>query len=80
MPLVRDHLARVATGDVEVEAAGRLRCHGVPRDAVPALVHALADAGVTLYELRRLDPTLEDVYLALHGRVPADGPPREVPR
>ena len=68
----RAHLARVAVGEVEVEVGGRLRASGVPRDAVPELVRTLAHEGVTVYELRRLDPTLEDVYLALHGRVPDD--------
>lgn len=52
--------------DVEVEGGNRLRVVGVPRERVPAVVGELSAAGVTLYEVRRLDPTLEDVYLALH--------------
>jgi hypothetical protein len=55
---------------VEVEGAGRLRASGVARDAVPAVVRALAAADVTVFEVRRLDPSLEEVYLAIHGRAP----------
>jgi ABC-2 type transport system ATP-binding protein len=71
----RDLLRPLTAGDVEVEGAGRLRAAGVGRDAVPGLVRALADADVTVYEVRRLDPSLEDVYLALHGRLPIVEPP-----
>jgi ABC-type multidrug transport system ATPase subunit len=63
-------LAAVASGEVEAEGGGRLRAGGVPRDAVPGLVRALAAAEVTVFEVRRLDPSLEDVYLAIHGRGP----------
>ncbi len=68
--VARDLLARVASGAVDVEGGGRLRASGVARDAVPALVRALAAAGITVFEVRRLDPSLEDVYLAIHGRGP----------
>lgn len=37
------------------------------RESVPALVKALVDAGVRLYRLTPREPTLEDVYFALHG-------------
>lgn len=70
----RDLLRPLTPGGVEVEGAGRLRAGGVGRDAVPDLVRALAAADVTVYEVRRLDPSLEDVYLALHGRLPIEPP------
>jgi ABC-2 type transport system ATP-binding protein len=57
-------------GDVTVDGAGRLRATGLPRERVPELVAGLVAAQLTVYEVRRLEPTLEDVYLALHGRVP----------
>jgi ABC-type multidrug transport system ATPase subunit len=60
----------VATG-VEVDGAGRVRATGVPRDEVPGLVWALATDQLAVYEVRRLDPTLEEVYLALHGEAAA---------
>jgi ABC-2 type transport system ATP-binding protein len=67
---VTDRLRRSAVaGDVEVDAAGRVRATGVPRDEIPGLVWALATANLAVYEVRRLDPTLEEVYLALHDGV-----------
>lgn len=50
------------------DEAGRLVVAGIGRADVPGLLQALADAGVPVFEARRLDPTLEDVYLALHDR------------
>jgi ABC-2 type transport system ATP-binding protein len=72
---VRDRLRRSAVaGEVEVDAAGRVRATGVPRDEIPGLVWALATDHLAVYEVRRLDPTLEEVYLALHdGHTPPHG-------
>jgi ABC-2 type transport system ATP-binding protein len=72
---VRDRLRRSAVaGEVEVDAAGRVRATGVPRDEIPGLVWALATDHLAVYEVRRLDPTLEEVYLALHdGEAPRRG-------
>jgi ABC-type multidrug transport system ATPase subunit len=64
----RSLLAEVASGELELEGGGRLRATGVARDAVPGLVRRLSAAEVTVFEVRRLDPSLEDVYLAIHGR------------
>jgi ABC-2 type transport system ATP-binding protein len=61
-------LAAHGAAEVEIEGAGRLRASGIERRAVPALVADLVGAGLAVQEVRRLDPTLEDVYLALHGR------------
>lgn len=69
---VRAHLAAVATS-VRVEGAGRLRAAGVVRERVPSVLDTLVHAGVAIYEARRLDPTLEDVYLALHDRTSDTG-------
>ncbi len=66
----RGILASLHGTDVEVEGAGRIRAAGIPRTAVPELVRALVRADLAVHEVRRLDPTLEDVYLALHGEVP----------
>jgi len=72
--LLRDPAAAHALGDaradVEVVEPGRLRVDGVARDAVPALIRLLVESGVDLFEARRETPTLEQVYLALHGEVP----------
>jgi ABC-2 type transport system ATP-binding protein len=73
---VRDRLGRTAVaGEVEIDAAGRVRATGVPRDEIPGLVWALATDHLAVYEVRRLDPTLEEVYLALHdGDVDGEQP------
>ncbi|HSK22166.1 MAG TPA: ABC transporter ATP-binding protein [Egicoccus sp.] len=71
---VRLRLSRMAAiRDVEVDAAGRVRARGVPRDEIPGLVWALSAAELAVYEVRRLDPTLEEVYLALHSRDAGQG-------
>jgi ABC-2 type transport system ATP-binding protein len=46
--------------------SGLLRVEGAGREEVPALVAALTTAGVRLYQVTPLEPSLEDVYFALH--------------
>jgi ABC-2 type transport system ATP-binding protein len=46
---------------------GTLNVAGVGREAVPDLVAALAAAGVPIYRITPQEPSLEDVYFALHG-------------
>ncbi len=46
---------------------GRLALAGVSREAIPALVAALAGAGVRIYRVTPEEPSLEDVYFALQG-------------
>lgn len=71
---VLDEVAPGAT--VEREGGGRLRIQGLARAAVPGLVGHLVARRVSVYEVARLDPTLADVYLALHqsGAAGAAGP------
>lgn len=76
VPVALEVLGEVTAEDPQVEGAGRIRAVGVARSAVPGLVTSLTKADVTVYEVRRLDPTLEDVYLRLHHR-DRDGAPRE---
>lgn len=40
---------------------------GVARETIPDLVASLVTAGVRIYRLTPQEPTLEDVYFALHG-------------
>jgi ABC-2 type transport system ATP-binding protein len=40
---------------------------GIDREAIPDLVTALAVAGVRMYRVTPQEPSLEDVYFALHG-------------
>lgn len=66
-------LDEICDGEVDRDGSGRLRTRGLGRDRIPALVARLAEDGVTVYEVRRLDPSLEDVYLALHASAHAVG-------
>ena len=61
-------VARVTGEPATIDDAGHLVATGVARDRVPDVLRALLDAGVDVHEARRLTPSLEDVYLALHGR------------
>jgi ABC-2 type transport system ATP-binding protein len=40
---------------------------GAEREAIPDLISALVDAGVRIYQVTPQEPTLEDVYFALHS-------------
>lgn len=46
---------------------GSLSVPGVRREEVPALVSRLAAGGVGLYRVSLEEPSLEDVYFALHA-------------
>jgi ABC-2 type transport system ATP-binding protein len=53
-----------ATFDTET-----LTLTGVRREAIPDVLAALVNAGVRVYRLVPYEPTLEDVYFALHDKV-----------
>ena len=46
---------------------GRITIVGASREAVPGLVSALVGAGVRIYGITPQEPSLEDIYFALHG-------------
>ncbi len=56
--------------------AGVLVVRGLSPQTAPELVRTLVEADVEVRELRRVTPSLEEVYLALHGEVPDDEEPR----
>ena len=58
-----------AVGEVQetLQGDGKLTVVGVERQAIPGLVAALVAAGVPIYRLAPQEPSLEDVYFALHG-------------
>ena len=47
---------------------GRLTVYGQGDRFVSSVVYALEDAGVPFLDLRTVQPSLEDVFLALTGR------------
>ena len=51
-----------------VQEGGTLTISGASREAVPALIAGLVAAGVQIYRVAPEEPTLEDVYFALHGK------------
>ncbi len=66
-PTALDLLRRVSQ-DGEVEWREPVAIVRLPnREAIPDLVTALVEAGVRLYRVTPQEPTLEDVYFALHG-------------
>lgn len=60
------------SGPGSVIAPGRVRWPRAARTDVPPLVRALTSADVRVFDITREEPTLEDVYLALHGATVAD--------
>jgi ABC-2 type transport system ATP-binding protein len=61
----------VSAGLREVEEVpvhpGRLTLAGAGRESIPDLVASLVGAGVRVYQVTPQEPSLEDVYFALHG-------------
>jgi len=54
-------------GDVAAgQRNGTLTISGAAREDIPGVVAALAAAGVRIYQVTPQEPTLEDVYFALH--------------
>lgn len=67
--VVRDRLPEVEVA-ADLRAEGMLVLRGLSPETAPHLVRFLVDAELEVRELRRVTPSLEEVYLALHGEVP----------
>jgi ABC-2 type transport system ATP-binding protein len=67
-------------GDVRWDGTARSLSLWMPqREGIPDLVASLVDAGCRVYRVSPQEPTLEDVYFALHGEADrSDGPVAEV--
>jgi ABC-2 type transport system ATP-binding protein len=50
------------------QESGGLILQGADREIIPELIAGLVAAGVRIYEVTLQEPSLEDVYFALHGR------------
>ena len=48
---------------------GVIRLLGISREAIPDLVAAMVAAGIGIYRVAPQEPSLEDVYFALHGEL-----------
>ncbi|TVR18688.1 MAG: ABC transporter ATP-binding protein [Anaerolineaceae bacterium] len=59
---LQDYAESVSTDD----AGGALTAQGLVYDRIPDAVHALAIAGIRVYQVSPQEPTLEDVYFTLH--------------
>jgi ABC-2 type transport system ATP-binding protein len=60
--------------DVRWDPAERVLSLWIPeRAAIPDLVKSLVDVGCRVYRVAPQEPTLEDVYFALHGRAREEG-------
>jgi ABC-2 type transport system ATP-binding protein len=46
---------------------GKIAVTGAQRESIPHLVASLVAAGVRIYQITPQEPSLEDVYFALHG-------------
>ena len=55
------------TTDVTAENHSLVSFSGVGHDTVPDVIALLAAAGVRIYRVTPQEPSLEDVYFALHG-------------
>jgi ABC-2 type transport system ATP-binding protein len=64
--LAQTLLAAVHPGAIQAEQ-GALVVEGVARDRIPALVAALVQGGVRVFRVDYTEPSLEDVYFALHA-------------
>lgn len=65
-------LSRLLPVEPRVLAGGRVSVTGVAHEAVPDLVRHLVAADVPVHEAVRSRPSLQEVYLALHGEVPVE--------
>jgi ABC-2 type transport system ATP-binding protein len=58
--------ARLAPAE-PAQDRGVITVAGADRESIPGLIAALAGAGVKIYRVTPQEPSLEDVYFALHG-------------
>jgi ABC-type multidrug transport system ATPase subunit len=58
------------TDDAPVLNASGLAVAGILREQIPQVVAKLVEEGVRLYRVDHDEPTLEDVYFALHTTAP----------
>ena len=63
-----DANAALRQGVTGVPVPEGIRISGVDKDKAADIIHSLAIAGVPIYEVRRVQQRLEDVFMDLTGR------------
>jgi len=77
VPATLEVLQTHLSGAEAVQENGTITLTGIGREAIPGLVASLVAAGVRVYRVAPQEPSLEDVYFALHGEAAVQGePPR----
>jgi ABC-2 type transport system ATP-binding protein len=71
VPLATRVFARFTSASPTVDASG-VAVSGVLRDEIPEVVASLVAEGVRIYRVDHDEPTLEDVYFALHTATPEE--------
>ncbi|MCB9450856.1 MAG: ABC transporter ATP-binding protein [Anaerolineaceae bacterium] len=71
-PQAADLLRSAGATEVRVEH-DTLHVAGIHREAVPGILAALVAAGVAVYRLNPVEPSLEDIYFALHDNAEREG-------
>lgn len=66
LPLALEQLGRYSTLQVEALNHEQIRVHGIAREAIPELIGMLSTVGVQIYRVNPREPSLADVYFALH--------------
>ena len=59
--------AAAALPEASPDGPSHLRVPKVRREAIPPLIHRLSSAGIRLFQVTRVEPTLEEIYFGLHG-------------
>ncbi len=67
VPLAMERLAQIEGVSEIAHENGVVSFAGGVRERVPDLVAALAGAGVRIYRVTPQEPSLEDIYFAIHG-------------
>jgi len=68
VPLALDILNTVPGIAVDTKSNGIVTILGADREMIPRLVAMLAEADVSIYRVTPYEPSLEDVYFALHNQ------------
>ena len=66
LPLALEQLGRYSTLQLQTLNHEQIHVHGIARETIPELISVLSVAGVHIYRVNPREPSLADVYFALH--------------